>query len=282
MQRQVTSDGFTRWPDARAVEFYADFSMSAPDELYADLIINSPPGSPDGVALIHVCYSGDAGRAESILAPLKKLGTPVADTIKPIDYVAIQRSGDNTDPRAQGEYLKSGFLSDISDRLIDDIVNGFQSDPARGTIVFFQHAGGAITRVATDATAFPHRYAQNCVFAAVTWPLEVGPDDAVGYLRKYWATIEPHTHGYYTNETADESHEVRDANYQGNFARLVKLKNQYDPTNLFSLERQYPPTVWHPGNARPASPVRPASLLLSVSFAEASGVLPRIHHWHST
>jgi hypothetical protein len=217
--------------------------MSAPDELYAELIMSSPLGSSDGVALIHVCYSGDAGKAEHVLAPLKKLGTPIADTIKPIDYVALQRSGDNTDPRAQGEYLKSGFLSEIPDRLIDDIVNGFVADPAFGSVVFSQHAGGAISRVAEDATAFPHRYAENSVFAAVSWPLEAGPDQAVGYLRKYWATIEPHTYGYYTNETADESHEARDANYQGNFARLVKIKNQYDPTNLFSLNANIRPTV---------------------------------------
>jgi FAD/FMN-containing dehydrogenase len=245
MQRQVIG-GDVIFPLARArdvLKFYADFSMSAPEELYADLIMNSPPGSPDGVVLIHVCYSGDAGKAEQVLAPLKKLGTPIADTIKPIDYVAIQRSGDNTDPRAQGEYLKSGFLSDIPDRLIDDIVDGFEPDPVRGTIIFFQHAGGAIGRVAADATAFPHRYAENSVFAAVTWPLEAGPDAAVSYLRKYWATLEPHTYGYYTNESADESHEVRDANYQGNFARLVQIKNQYDPTNLFRLNANIRPSV---------------------------------------
>lgn len=245
MQRQVIG-GEVIFPLAHAREllkFYADFSMSAPEELYTDLVINSPPGSPDGVALIHVCYSGEAGRAEQLLAPLKKLGTPIADTIKTIDYVAIQRSFDNSDARAEGEYLKSGFLSEIPDRLIDDIVNGFVADPAFGTVVFSQHAGGAITRVAADATAFPHRYAENCVFAAVSWPLEAGPDVAVGYLRKYWATLEPHTYGYYTNETADESHEVRDANYQGNFARLVKIKNQYDPTNLFRLNANIRPTV---------------------------------------
>jgi FAD/FMN-containing dehydrogenase len=245
MQRQVIG-GEVVFPQNRAREllkFYADFSMGAPEDLYADLVINSPLGNADGVALIHVCYSGDAGKAEQLLAPLRKLGTPIADTIRPVDYVAIQRSFDNSDPRNEGEYLKSGFVSDIPDRLIDDIVGGFDPDPARGTIVFTQHAGGAISRVAADATAFPHRYAKNCVFAAVSWPLESGPDEAVGYLRKYWATLEPRTYGFYTNETADESHEVLDANYQGNFARLVQIKNQYDPSNLFRLNANIRPTV---------------------------------------
>ena len=102
---------------------------------------------------------------------------------------------------------------------------------------------GASDDVPADATAFPHRYAENSVFAAVNWPLEAGPEDAVGYLRKYWATLEPHTEGYYTNESADESHAIRDANYQGNLARLVQIKNQYDPSNLFHLNANIRPTV---------------------------------------
>jgi FAD/FMN-containing dehydrogenase len=217
--------------------------MAAPAELYADFVINSPQGNPDGVALIHVCYSGDPARAEQVLAPIKKLGTPLADTIKPIDYVAIQRSFDNSDPRNEGEYLKSGFLSDIPGQLINDVVDGFDPDPSRGTTVFFQHAGGAITRVASDATAFAHRHAENSVFAVVSWPLDTSPDEAMRYLRKYWGTLEPHTYGYYSNETADESHEVRHANYLGNFARLVQIKNRYDPGNLFRLNANIQPTV---------------------------------------
>jgi hypothetical protein len=81
------------------------------------------------------------------------------------------------------------------------------------------------------------------VFAAVTWPLESGSEDALRYVRNYWKTIEPHTYGYYTNESADESHEKRHENYQGNFARLVQLKNRYDPTNLFRLNANIQPTA---------------------------------------
>ena len=33
------------------------------------------------------------------------------------------------------------------------------------------------------------------------------------------------------------------ANYQGNYERLVKIKNEYDPTNLFRLNANVKPTV---------------------------------------
>jgi FAD/FMN-containing dehydrogenase len=45
----------------------------------------------------------------------------------------------------------------------------------------------------------------------------------------------PYTYGFYTNEIADEAQSVVNANYQGNFERLLKVKDEYDPTNLFRL-----------------------------------------------
>ena len=40
----------------------------------------------------------------------------------------------------------------------------------------------------------------------------------------------------------EEESRVRSA-YGGNYERLVGLKNKYDPTNLFRLNQNIPPTV---------------------------------------
>jgi FAD/FMN-containing dehydrogenase len=63
------------------------------------------------------------------------------------------------------------------------------------------------------------------------------------WLKDYWATLEPHTHGFYTNDVSTDSAEQVHANYQGNYPRLVQLKNKYDPTNLFRLNANVQPTV---------------------------------------
>ena len=55
--------------------------------------------------------------------------------------------------------------------------------------------------------------------------------------------LETATDGYYTVDTADESREVRHANYQGNFPRLLELKKKYDPTNLFRLNANIRPSA---------------------------------------
>jgi FAD/FMN-containing dehydrogenase len=77
----------------------------------------------------------------------------------------------------------------------------------------------------------------------VTWPLDNDATPHVSYIRKYWKDLESYTDGWYTNEASDESARVVNANYQGNFKRLLKVKNQYDPDNLFRLNANIKPSV---------------------------------------
>src|SRR5687767_5288736 len=184
MSREVIG-GDLVFPVARArelLEFYTDFSLGAPDDLYVDAVMSTPAGGKDGVFLVHVCYTGPAAQAESVLAPVRKLGTPLAGAIGPVDYVALQRSSDRTDPRSQGEYLKSGFIDGVDARLVSTIMDGYEPHPERGTTVFFQHSGGAIGRIAPDATAFPHRHSTHNMFAAVSWPLAADATPHVAYI----------------------------------------------------------------------------------------------------
>jgi FAD/FMN-containing dehydrogenase len=243
MQRQVVGGNIV-FPIARARELlavYSEYSLAAPDELYADAAMIAPLSGKDGIFMFHVCWSGDAGDAEKVLAPLRKLGTPLADTVKAVDYVALQRSWDDTDPRNEGEYLKSGFINGFPPALVETIASGFAADAGRGTTIFFQHSGGAIGRVATDATAFPHRRSRLNMLASVNWPMTTEAAPHVRYIKDYWSKLEPFTDGYYTNEVADEGQPVVDENYQGNLPRLRQLKAKYDPTNLFRLNANVKP-----------------------------------------
>jgi FAD/FMN-containing dehydrogenase len=247
MERQVIG-GSLIFPVERARELldvYANFSLSAPDELYCDAVMSTPPaaaGRP-GVFLFDLCYSGPASQADRVLAPLRALGKPIADTVGPVDYVKLQRSGDRTDPRNEGSYLKSGFIDDFPAPLVAALFDGYRTDPNRSTTVFFQHSGGAIGRVAADATAFPHRRSRLNMFVVTTWDLANDGAPHIAYARDYWSKLHRYTNGYYTNEVANEPQKQVDENYQGNIGRLVELKNRYDPTNLFRLNANVKPTV---------------------------------------
>ena len=245
MQRQVIG-GDVIFPLSSlkdVLSMYADYVATAPDDLYLDFAAASEIGKKDGVCLVHACYSGPEGNAEKVLAPIYKAGTPVNDGIQAVDYVALQRSWDNTDPRNSGEYLKSGFIDEFPDKLVDTIVDNYETFEDRGTTMFFQHSGGAIGRVPADATAFAHRRSIANMFIVIEWPLTEPSGPFIAYGRQKWKDFEPFTNGWYTNEVADQAAKTINRNYQGNYERLVRVKNQYDPTNLFRLNANVRPTV---------------------------------------
>jgi FAD/FMN-containing dehydrogenase len=246
MQRQVVA-GSISFPIARARDalmLFGEYCPKAPDELALGLALVQPPGGEPGVASFEICYSGPESGAEGALAPIRKLGTPLRDTARAIDYVAVQRSGDVTDPRAMSMYVKSGFIAGLGSDLAAAIVDRFQGNPKRLTSVFFQQSGGAIARVAPDATAFPQRDVMANMLSAVAWRFGDDQTEHVAWIKEYWKGLEPFTHGFYVNDLElDATGAAVQANYRQNHERLVAVKNKYDPANLFRLNANVKPTV---------------------------------------
>ncbi len=246
MNRQVLA-GRIMFPLAKAREvltLYNDYGPEQPDTLQLDLYVVQPPRGEPGVAGFSVCYCGDPGRADTALAPVRGLGTPIVDSVAPMDYVALQRSGDVTDARATASYLKSGFVTELSRDLVDAIVDNFEGDPGRSTAVVFQQSGGAIGRVSPDATAFVQRDAVANMLSTVGWTFGDDGSEHIAWAREYWSHLEPYTHGFYFNDTGPESSPEQVAeNYQQNLDRLTEAKNRYDPTNLFRLNANVEPTL---------------------------------------
>jgi hypothetical protein len=104
--------------------------------------------------------------------------------------------------------------------------------------------GGAINRVAADATAYPHRAAMH--------NLDVGGEGATmaegeavrDWGRAYWAQLEKFSgNSFYVNSLMDDSAARVQGNYGPNYERLVALKTKYDPTNFFRLNANIKPKV---------------------------------------
>ena len=244
MQRQVIG-GIIIFPLSQArdvMTFYSEYEGFAPDELSLDGVIISNVSGLSGVGY-SVCYSGPVNKADGILKKIRSPGTPLFDSVKGIDYVSLQKSGDSSDPRAIGSYTKTGYVRNISPALLDVMINGLEEHPERSTTVGFQHCGGAISRVASDATAFPQRWIHGTCLLLVDWPVTIDPSDHIKWLKQYWATIEPHTDGFYTNDIVDVTQKQVNNNYGANYPRLLALKNRYDPTNLLRLNANIIPSV---------------------------------------
>ncbi len=244
MNREVIGGtiGFPLQEARQVLNFYADYAHEVPDELGLEMIMfgSSPQNS---LIMLQVCYSGPVKQLEPILKKVRSAGTVIMDNVGPTDYVALQRSGDVSDPRAIGSYTKSGFLSELSANFIDAVVTSFEAREGRNTVFATQHAGGAISRVAPDATAFPHRGINFIPLLIIDWPIDSDARQHVAWLKETWGRFEPELEGFYTNDLIDETQEQVDRNYLGNYGKLVALKNKYDPTNLFRLNANVRPTA---------------------------------------
>ena len=160
-----------------------------------------------------------------------------------MDYVALQRSGDTDDFRAQAAYLKSGFVRDIPTDLISAIVDGIEGHPERMTQLVLVQGGGAIARVANEATAFAQRGESANLLCIIGWPYPTDGSEHIAWIRQFWPSLEPFTRGFYTNDLEDDiTTEAINANYRDNFNRLVAVKNRYDPDNLFRLNANVEPS----------------------------------------
>ena len=127
--------------------------------------------------------------------------------------------------------------------MIDALVDGFDANPDRAAGMYFQHGGGAIGRVRSDAMAFAHRHAVANMLTMVAWRMGAAqPAEHIQWLREYWGTLERFTHGFYVNDTDPEATaEMINANYRENYPRLASIKAKYDPTNLFRLNANVKP-----------------------------------------
>jgi FAD/FMN-containing dehydrogenase len=229
---------------ARAREvlrFYRDFSGAAPDEVSADAIFLTTPEGQRLVA-ISTCYVGPVDVGERALRPLREFGRPVQDLIAPVAYTALQASADPLFVRARRYYWKAQFLKQISDAAIDALTDGYACATSPMSLAVLQQVGGAIARVAGDATAYGNRDAAYDCFPAAIWENPAEDERHIAWARTFWEAMRPFaTGGVYANNLGEEGEERVRAAYGANYPRLAALKAKYDPDNLFRLNQNIRP-----------------------------------------
>jgi FAD/FMN-containing dehydrogenase len=238
---------------ARAVvRGVADMGASAPDEVYLDGGIINASGKDGGLpkgtyAVVEFVYSGDPKEGERFLANLDKLGKPLNDTIAAKPYVVAQNGPTGAAPQALppglGVYVRSGFVQTISDKFVEELIHAFEQGPPWLDEIGFGPIGGQVARVKADATAYWNRDAHYELLMGGSWIDHTQDQHNIAVMRDMWKVFEPFTQGYYVNTEPSAAESRLKATYGDNYARLVQLKDQYDPKNLFRLNANIKPTA---------------------------------------
>jgi hypothetical protein len=99
-------------------------------------------------------YAGDPDEGEQVLRPLKnEIGPPAVDLLERIPYTAFQAIVDPFSPKGWLNYHRGEHLAGLPDEAIDAYVEyGARVKSPMSQSILFRH-GGAIGRVAEDATA---------------------------------------------------------------------------------------------------------------------------------
>ena len=241
-----------RYEDARDVlRHYREFARDAPREccVWADSLTAPPlpflPEAFHGTKVLSAMqfYAGDLEEGEDVLRPLREYGDPIADAVAPTRYTAAQRILDDLYADGARNYWKAHNFTELTDETIDTIVEYGERLPTPQSDILIHQVGGAINDVATDATAYPHRDTEFVVTPGARWEDPTKDEEYIGWVREcHDALAEDATGGTYVNFEGDRHGREQNA-YGENYDRLVELKNEYDPTNLFRMNQNIEPTV---------------------------------------
>jgi FAD/FMN-containing dehydrogenase len=242
------------WPldqVGEVMRFYRDFITQAPVDLggwFAFLSV--PPGPPfpehlhgKTMAAVVWCYTGPAEGFEKTFQPIRSVGTPALDLVGPMPYQMLQSMFDAIYPPGLQWYWKADFVNELSDEAIALHLRHGSRLPTPHSTMHLYPINGAVHRVGKNDTAFSFR---DTTWAQVIVGVDPDPankDRIVSWAREYWDALHPYSAGgAYVNFLMEEGREQVTATYRDNYDRLVAIKGQHDPTNLFRVNQNIRPS----------------------------------------
>ena len=203
------------------------------------------PPEVHGTEIIAFClfHAGDPDAGRAAFEPLRKFGTVLGEFTAMQPYTAWQQTFDPLLTPGARNYWKSHNFVDLSDGAIDVAVKYAQSLPSPHCEIFFGLIGGATTRPRPDATAYSHRDAIYVCNVHGRWETAAEDQKCTDWARGFFKEAAPYaTGGVYVNFLTDDEPERVKTAYGPGYDRLVAVKNQYDPGNLFRMNQNIRPS----------------------------------------
>jgi FAD/FMN-containing dehydrogenase len=229
-------------PLGRAYELaglWRELAENGPDELFLSFGTTS-----DEESYVTVLHSGRPEQAERDLADLRAFGPPTEDTIKAMSYSETQHLADESQDWGHRFYMKSAFLPALTDEVVDVCAEHSTRSPEGAESSFSVWAWGRrIADVPEDGTAFTGRGAAAWLAAETMWDDAELDEQCRAWGRDALADLAPYaSEGRYGNDVAEVgADQARLAYGDAKYERLVALKREWDPDNVFRLNQNIEP-----------------------------------------
>jgi FAD/FMN-containing dehydrogenase len=223
---------------------------AAPDELsmIANVLLAPPlPFVPPKLVgrplvLAHLAHVGEPEDGVRAIAPLRSIAHPVADFVCVQPYSAM--FSPEPQPPAPHAVLRTFFTDTFDENAADELLGRLNSSTAQLAAAEIRVLGGAVARVAAEATAFAHRQRRLMINVAAVYA-----SPAEDLIHRRWAdaaatALRQGADAAYVNFLGDEAPERVRAAYPGaTWDRLSAVKLRYDPQNLFRVNQNIPPAT---------------------------------------
>ena len=229
----------------RVLRAFRGWAAEAPDEASMMPAVLTAPPEPfvpaelvgQKVVAVIGCWCGDHEQGAAALAPLRAL-KPVVDVFSAMPYPVLQQMLDGAAPPGLRNYFRGGYATELSDDLIEIVLDHGSRLPSPMSAVDLHHMGGAVGRVGAGDTAFSGRAAAYTYNLRSTWTDPAEDDEHIGANRELAAQLAPLSQGgsyvnFLTDTGGDSNGRVRAAYGEAAYQRLARLKREFDPGNLF-------------------------------------------------
>lgn len=239
--------------DAEEVfRWYGDLIPSLPGELNGWIgVMQVPSAAPfpeelwaKKVCAIVWCCSGSDEDADVLRTAVEEFGSPLLVGLQKMPFPALQSAFDGLLPAGLQWHWKADVYEQITDDALAIHKRYGESIPTPLSTMHMYPISGAAARVPADATAFPFRTGGwVCVIAGID-PDPTSLPRISSWADSYWRELRTgSTAGTYVNMIMDEGNDRVRAAYRGNYARLARIKQEYDPANLFRINQNVPPAT---------------------------------------
>jgi FAD/FMN-containing dehydrogenase len=236
--------------DVDLLRFFREWAPKQPDSITTAISLATAPPLPvipeewhgKKVAIVIAVCAGPVEDGEALVRELRSVAEPVADLIGPMPYTFIQSLLDPLWPKGIKAYFKGTHLSGLSDETIEALAELHQNAPGPQAEIHVHQMGGAVGRVGAGDTAYPERsmeYVLNVVTGASD---DAGLGANTEWARAVVASAKADETGRAYVNFLTETGQAESAYGEETYRKLVALKDEYDPTNVFRLNQNIAPS----------------------------------------
>ncbi|WP_226581943.1 FAD-binding oxidoreductase [Halobacillus litoralis] len=213
---------------------------NAPDEVSVNLTIMDLPPEPmlpeflhyKSVMVVAGMYSGSPDEGKSVVGPLRELAQPIIDNTDVIPYVDLQKKLDPMVPHGQRFLPTSLFFEDLSEEVFEAMM--IEKEKAPGPLMFqLWENHGEVNQIDVSYNAFAVRNSKYLLLLDLMYTPEQ-EEAANQWIHNFYTTFKAQSingAAYLNGIEADD--QITESTYGENYQRLLKVKEKYDPENIF-------------------------------------------------